>query len=80
MNLNTLKVQILKWNFNIEIFCVYLFFFSLLIAMRIWEQNFNMSSDGKVETTIIVNEDEIANLNIEDELPNPSDHGKIIRP
>ena len=58
-------------------------FFSLLIAMRIWQQNFNMSSDGKGEATGLVNEDELANINIEDESVSSegsSDHGKIIRP
>jgi len=40
-----------------------------------------MSSDGKEEATILVNEDELAKTNIEDESVSSegsSDHGKIV--
>ena len=42
-----------------------------------------MSSDGKGEATVLVNEDVLAKMNIEDESVSSegsSDHGKIIRP
>jgi hypothetical protein len=42
-----------------------------------------MSSDGKMDTTILVNEDDLANMNMEGasvSSEGSSDHGKIIRP
>jgi hypothetical protein len=42
-----------------------------------------MSGDRKWEATVLVNEDELAKINIEDESGSSegsSDHGKIIRP